>query len=161
MRAAAQSFRENPAFKSEDAILELGTGEALVSFLNDDGQPEIVERAKILPPQCLMAAAPESDLKAALDARGDLMKKYGEAVDRESVFEQLGEVAKQDEEAKKLEKGKAKEAEKAARKAEREAEKQQQQFMKGVSKFAGQILGTFGREATRQITRNLFDGRRR
>ena len=161
MRAAAQSFRENPAFKSEDAILELGTGEALVSFLNDDGQPEIVERAKILPPQCLMAAAPESDLKAALDARGDLMKKYGEAVDRESVFEQLGEVAKQDEEAKKLEKEKAKEAEKAARKAEREAEKQQQQFMKGVSKFAGQILGTFGREATRQITRNLFDGRRR
>ena len=161
MRAAAQSFRENPAFKSEDAILELGTGEALVSFLNDDGQPEIVERAKILPPQCLMAAAPESDLKAALDARGDLMKKYGEAVDRESVFEQLGEVAKQDEEAKKLEKGKANEAEKAARKAEREAEKQQQQFMKGVSKFAGQILGTFGREATRQITRNLFDGRRR
>lgn len=161
MRAAAQSFRENPAFKSEDAILELGTGEALVSFLNDDGQPEIVERAKILPPQCLMAAAPESDLKAALDARGDLMKKYGEAVDRESAFEQLGEVAKQDEEAKKLEKEKAKEAEKAARKAEREAEKQQQQFMKGVSKFAGQILGTFGREATRQITRNLFDGRRR
>ena len=128
MRAAAQSFRENPAFKSEDAILELGIGEALVSFLNDDGQPEIVERAKILPPQCLMAAAPESDLKAALDARGDLMKKYGEAVDRESVFEQLGEVAKQDEEAKKLEKGKAKEAEKAARKAEREAEKQQQQW---------------------------------
>ena len=175
VRAAAQSFRENPAFKSEDAILELGTGEALVSFLNDDGQPEIVERAKILPPQCLMAAAPESDLKAALDAQGDLMKKYGEAVDRESAFEQLTEQAKEDEDAEKLaeeraalekekaelEKQRAKEAEKAARKAEREAERQQQQFMKGVSKFAGQILGTFGREATRQITRNLFGGRRR
>ena len=175
VRAAAQSFRENPAFKSEDAILELGTGEALVSFLNDDGQPEIVERAKILPPQCLMAAAPESDLKAALDAQGDLMKKYGEAVDRESAFEQLTVQAKEDEEAEKLaeeraalekekaelEKQRAKEAEKAASKAEREAERQQQQFMKGVSKFAGQILGTFGREATRQITRNLFGGRRR
>ena len=150
VRAAAQSFRENPAFKSEDAILELGTGEALVSFLNEDGQPEVVERAKILPPQCLMAAAPEADLKAALDAQADLMAKYGEAVDRESAFEQLTEQAEKDEEA-----------EKAARKAEREAEKQQQQFMKGVSKFAGQILGTFGREATRQITRNLFGGRRR
>lgn len=186
VRAAAQSFRENPAFKSEDAILELGTGEALVSFLNDDGQPEIVERAKILPPQCLMAAAPESDLKAALDAQADLMKKYGDAVDRESAFEQLDEVAKQDEEAKKLEeereelekekakleKEKAKEVEKAARKAEREAEKaaereararqkQQEQMMKGIGKFAGQIFGTFGREATRQITRNLFGGRRR
>ena len=171
VRAAAQSFRENPAFKSEDAILELGTGEALVSFLNEDGQPEVVERAKILPPQCLMAAAPEADLKAALDAQADLMKKYGEAVDRESAFEQLTEEAEKDAEAERLaeeraalekeraelEKLKAKEAEEAAR----EAEKQQQQFMKGVSKFAGQILGTFGREATRQITRNLFGGRRR
>lgn len=44
VRAAAESFRENPAFKSEDVILELGTGEALVSFLNEDGQPEVVER---------------------------------------------------------------------------------------------------------------------
>ncbi len=151
VRAAAQSFRENPAFKSEDAILELGTGEALVSFLNDDGQPEVVERAKILPPQCLMAAAPEADLKAALDAQADLMKKYGEAVDRESAFEQLTEQAKKAE----------REAEKAAEREARAAEKQQEQFMKGVSKFAGQILGTFGREATRQITRNLFGGRRR
>ena len=150
VRAAAQSFRENPEFKSEDAILELGTGESLVSFLNDDGQPEIVERAKILPPQCLMAAAPEADLKAALDAQADLMKKYGEAVDRESAFEQLDEQAEKDEEA-----------EKAAEREARAAEKQQEQFMKGVSKFAGQILGTFGREATRQITRNLFGGRRR
>mgnify|MGYP000217084759 CR=1 FL=1 len=129
VRAAAQSFRENPAFKSEDAILELGTGEALVSFLNDDGQPEIVERAKILPPQCLMAR-PEADLKAALSSQADLMKKYGDAVDRESAFEKLEEQEKQDEEAEKLaeeraelekekaelEKEKAKEVEKAARK---------------------------------------------
>ena len=175
MRAAAQSFRENPAFKSEDAILELGTGEALVSFLNDDGQPEIVERAKIMPPQCLMAAAPESDLKAALDAQSDLMKKYGEAVDRESAFEQLDEVAKQDEEAKKLEeereelekekakleKEKAKAEARAEKAAEKARQKQQDQFIKGIGKVAGTIFNTFGREATRQITRNLSGGRRR
>ena len=182
VRAAAESFRENPAFKSEDVILELGTGEALVSFLNEDGQPEIVERAKILPPQCLMAAAPESDLKAALDAQADLMAAYGEAVDRESAFEQLSEEAEKDAEAEKLaeeraalEKEKAeleklrakeaakaeREAEKAAERAERAAEKQQEQLMKGIGKIAGQIFGTFGREATRQITRNLFGGRRR
>lgn len=52
VKAAATSFRANPNFDSQEAILELGTGEALVSFLNEDGQPEIVERAKILPPQC-------------------------------------------------------------------------------------------------------------
>ena len=156
--------------------------EALVSFLNEDGQPEVVERAKILPPQCLMAAAPEADLKAALDAQADLMAKYGEAVDRESAFEQLTEEAEKDAEAERLaeeraalekeraelEKLKAKEAAKAEREArkaaEREAraaEKQQEQIMKGIGKFAGQIFGTFGREATRQITRNLFGGRRR
>ncbi len=186
VRAAAESFRENPAFKSGDVILELGTGEALVSFLNEDGQPEIVERAKILPPQCLMAAAPEADLKAAFDGQADLMKKYGEAVDRESAFEQLEEVAEEEAEADKLaaerealekekaefEAKKAKEAERAAAKAEREAqkaaereararEKQQEQMMKGIGKLANSILGTFGREATRQITRNLFGGRRR
>ena len=53
------------------------------------------------------------------------------------------------------------EAEKAAEREARAAEKQQEQIMRGIGKFAGQIFGTFGREATRQITRNLFGGRRR
>ncbi len=179
VRAAAQSFRENPAFKSEDVILELGTGEALVSFLNEDGQPEIVERAKILPPQCLMAAASDDVMKEALSAQDELMKKYGEAIDRESAEEQIEELeeeeekaAKEEEERKKREeekamkeKAKAKAAEKAAIRAEerkiRQREKQQEQMMKGIGKIASQVLGSFGREATRQITRNLFGGRRR
>ena len=179
VRAAAQSFRENPAFKSEGVILELGTGEALVSFLNEDGQPEIVERAKILPPQCLMAAASDDVMKEALSAQDELMKKYGEAVDRESAEEQIEELeeeeekaAKEEEERKKREeekamkeKAKAKAAEKAAIRAEerkiRQREKQQEQMMKGIGKIASQVLGSFGREATRQITRNLFGGRRR
>ena len=179
VRAAAQSFRENPAFKSEDVILELGTGEALASFLNEDGQPEIVERAKILPPQCLMAAASDDVMKEALSAQDELMKKYGEAVDRESAEEQIEELeeeeekaAKEEEERKKREeekamkeKAKAKAAEKAAIRAEerkiRQREKQQEQMMKGIGKIASQVLGSFGREASRQITRNLFGGRRR
>lgn len=186
VRAAAQSFRANPAFKSEEALLELGTGEALVSFLNEDGQPEVVERAKILPPQCLMGAAPGDALERALDAQADLMEKYGEAVDRKSAFELLGEASEQEAEAErlaaeraelerekaKLEKEKQKAAEKAAAKAAREAEraaeraarereKQQEQMIKGIGKVASSIFGTFGREATRQITRNLFGGRRR
>lgn len=51
VKTAAQTFRVNPAFKTEDAIMELGVGEALVSFLGGDGIPEIVERAFILPPE--------------------------------------------------------------------------------------------------------------
>ena len=50
VRAAAAAFRENPAFDSAEALLELGTGEALVSLLNEEGQPSIVERARVLPP---------------------------------------------------------------------------------------------------------------
>ena len=182
VKAAATSFRANPNFDSQEAILELGTGEALVSFLNEDGQPEIVERAKILPPQCLMAAASEDAIKSVMDGQSDLMDKYGTAVDRESAFEIiLGEVEKADEEkaeaeAKAEEEKKAieeaKEAEKAAEKAQKEAEKaaekaakaqakQQDQMIKEVGKIATSILGTIGREAARQISRNILGGRRR
>ena len=51
VRAAAQTFRTNPEFKTEDAIMELATGEALVSFLDEKGAPSIVERARILFPK--------------------------------------------------------------------------------------------------------------
>ena len=98
MKAAAQGFRPNPAFKSEDAILDLGTGEALVSFLDEDGRPCVVERAKILPPQCLMAAANEETMQFALFKQQDLQAKYGTAIDRESAFEVIA--AAKEEQAK-------------------------------------------------------------
>ena len=128
VKAAATSFRANPNFDSQEAILELGTGEALVSFLNEDGQPEIVERAKILPPQCLMAAASDDAIKGVMDGQSDLMNKYGTAVDRESAFEIIsGEAEKADEEKAEAE---AKEAEKAAEKAQKEAERPQRKLLK-------------------------------
>ncbi|MBR7074902.1 MAG: DUF853 family protein [Oscillospiraceae bacterium] len=122
VRAAARAFRANPAFKTEDAIMELGVGEALVSFLDEDGIPSIVERASILPPQSLMGAAGEEEVKRLIYG-DELDEKYREAVDRESAFEILtranAELEKQRAEAA------AAAAEEAAReKAEREAEKQ-------------------------------------
>ena len=122
VRAAARAFRANPAFKTEDAIMELGVGEALVSFLDEEGIPSIVERAAILPPQSLMGAAGEEEVKRLIYA-DELDEKYREAVDRESAFEILtranAELEKQRAEAA------AAAAEEAAReKAEREAEKQ-------------------------------------
>ena len=122
VRAAARAFRANPAFKTEDAIMELGVGEALVSFLDEDGIPSIVERASILPPQSLMGAAGEEEVKRLIYG-DELDGKYREAVDRESAFEILtranAELEKQRAEAA------AAAAEEAAReKAEREAEKQ-------------------------------------
>ena len=177
--------------------MELGTGEALVSFLNEDGQPEIVERAKILPPQCLMAAASDEAMKKAIDEQAPLMEKYGTAEDRESAFEQITEMAEDEaeaaeeaaeaeakakEEAEAAEKAR-KEEEKAAAKAEREAEKaaeraareaekaaereakarqkQTEDIVESIGKIATSFLGTFGRDAAKQISRGLFGTRRR
>ncbi len=122
VRAAARAFRANPAFKTEDAIMELGVGEALVSFLDESGIPSLVQRAKILPPCSLMGAAGSEEVRRLIFA-DPLDDKYRGGVDRESAFEILtranAELEKQREEAA------AAAAEEAARrKAEAEAEKQ-------------------------------------
>lgn len=89
VKAAADAFRANPAFDSSKVILELGTGEALVSFLDEKGQPCVVQNTKILCPQCLMAAADADHIKAMEPGEAQLMQKYGTAVDPESAFEIL------------------------------------------------------------------------
>ena len=157
IRAAAASFRANPSFDAETALQEVGTGEALVSLLNEDGQPSIVERAKILPPQCLMAQASDESIAAVISAQAPLMEKYGEAVDRESAFEMIeeekevsAEEARLAAERAQLEKERAefeamkakedakaqKEAEKAAEKAAKEAERARIAAEKAAAKEA-------------------------
>ena len=86
IRAAANAFRENPAFNTEDALAALGTGDALVSFLDEDGIPSIVENAKILPPQSLMGPAPADKVTMAINA-SEFDLKYRNTVDRESAYE--------------------------------------------------------------------------
>ena len=88
VRAAAETFRANPSFKTEEAIMELGTGEALVSFLDEKGTPTIVERAKVLFPLSQIGAITPSQ-------REDIIKgsriygRYDTLIDRESAFEVL------------------------------------------------------------------------
>ena len=88
MRTAAQTFRVNPAFDTEEAITQLKTGEALVSFLDEDGAPGVVQRATILPPQSSMNAI--SDEVRQEEIRTSYFAGvYDEPVDRESAYEQL------------------------------------------------------------------------
>ena len=116
VRVAAQAFRANPAFQAEDAIMELGVGEALTSFLDEGGVPTMVQRTKIICPQSLMAA-PEPMVRAKVLMR-DGMEKYDDYVDNLSAYEVLTE------EAEKAETAKQEEADRKAReKAEAEAEK--------------------------------------
>ena len=88
VRTAAQTFRTNPNFDTEEAITQLKTGEALVSFLDEDGAPGIVERATILPPQSSMNAISE-EVRAEEIRTSYFAGVYDEAVDRESAYEQL------------------------------------------------------------------------
>ena len=86
VHAAAQAFRVNPEFDTEKAILELGTGEALISFQNEKGAPEIVERATILPPQSLMGAIDGITRNKVINS-SPLVGKYDEALNPESAAE--------------------------------------------------------------------------
>ena len=88
VRSAANTFRANPAFKTEDAIMELGTGEALVSFLDDKGTPQMVERAKILFPLSQIGAISDQQRDTAIKS-SRMYGRYDKIIDRESAFEVL------------------------------------------------------------------------
>ena len=96
VKTAADTFRANPNFDTSDAIMNLETGEALVSFLDEKGAPSVVERAKILFPLSQIGAISEGQ-------RNDIMRqsrlagKYDKVDDRESAFEMLMKVKEQEE----------------------------------------------------------------
>ncbi len=88
VRAAAQTFRQNPAFDTETALTQLKTGEALISFLMEDGTPSVVQRATILPPQSYIGAISDS-LRETFVSTSIYEEKYGQEFDRESAYEIL------------------------------------------------------------------------
>ena len=88
VNAAAQTFRTNPAFDTKEAITQLETGEALVSFLDEKGAPSVVERARILFPLSQIGAISESQRSQIINA-SRLYGRYDHPIDRESAFEVL------------------------------------------------------------------------
>ena len=169
VKAAAASFRPNPRLDSEQEILSLGTGEALVSLLDEKGIPAMVERANILPPQSLMAPAREETRQSILEY-DPLYAAYQEAVDRYSAYEKLKEEADAKEQtalaeaeqkaAAKQEAEERKAAEKEA-KAQAAAKKKNQSAVgkaaKKVAKSAtNTVLNKVGRKLGKAIARGLF-----
>ncbi len=147
VRAAADSFRENPAFDTYETILNLGTGEAVVSFLGEDGIPGMAEKTFILPPKSFMGGI--SDEQRDQKVKGSLLySKYATAVDSDSAYEVLQrkglEAAAEAEaqaaqaaaeaEAAKAEQAAAKEAEKAEKEAAKAAEKAEREAQKAAEK---------------------------
>jgi DNA helicase HerA-like ATPase len=88
VKAAAQTMRANPAFSAEQVITELGVGEALISFLDEKGRPNIVERGMVIAPQSKMGALDTAARNHAIN-HSPLHDRYKEMVDRESAYEKL------------------------------------------------------------------------
>lgn len=88
VKTAAETFRPNPEFDTTEVISTLGTGEALVSVLEEKGAPSIVQQVDILPPQSFIGAI-EDNYRAELMSISSLRDKYRNAVDRESAYEML------------------------------------------------------------------------
>ena len=105
VKTAADTFRPNPAFKTDEAIMNLETGEALVSFLDEKGAPAMVERAKILFPLSQIGAITEGQ-RLDIIKQSRIYGKYDTPVDRESAFEVLmaeSELAQQEQEQAEIE----------------------------------------------------------
>jgi len=86
--AAAQTFRPNPKLDTAKVIMELGKGEALVSFLEGNGTPAMVERVMIRPPSARIGPITPEERKAIMDA-SPVKGKYDTAVDAESAYEMI------------------------------------------------------------------------
>ena len=125
VKAVANSFRTNPEFNTEEAILGLGTGEALISFANEKGEPTVVEKATILPPQSNMGSI-EMPMRLMMMGRSEFYGKYDDAVDRESAYEQItSENEAKVEEQKAIQEQKEREKKEAEEKKQAELEAKQ------------------------------------
>lgn len=97
VKAAAQTMRANPAFNTESAIQELGTGEALLSFLDEKGSPSVVERASVIAPGSRMGPVTDEERNGLIN-HSPLYGKYEEEIDRESAYEKLQQGVQQNSE---------------------------------------------------------------
>lgn len=162
VKAAAQTFRPNPKFDTLDVITELATGEALVSCLDEDGRPGIVERGYIVTPLSLFGTIDASERNRIINS--SLMKgKYEREIDRESAYELL--IAQ------------AKKAETAALKEQEELQKQKEQDqrkketakkstrsssrMTPLERMSNSAMSSIGREIGRSLIRGLLGSLKR
>lgn len=173
LKAAAETYRTNPRFSTEDAIKEVGVGEAVTSMLEAKGAPGIVERTLIRPPSSQLGPISELERKGVI-AMSPIAGKYETPVDRQSAYEVL--------------QGRAEAAAKAAEEAERleEESEEQERALKQARRYDGtqvgrstsrrssssnsvggqltkmvvkELTGTTGRRIVRGILGGLFKGR--
>ena len=163
VKVAADAFRTNPKFNTTEAILTLGTGEALVSFQNDKGEPEIVEKVTILPPQSKIGTIDDITRNKIINT-SSLIGKYDEMIERDSAFEELNEMIKQKlEEEEQIRQQELEEKEKIKKqkeeeKAKKEAEKERKNSLgyKVGKKVANKTLDKAINKGLNSIFKSIF-----
>lgn len=161
VKAAAETFRANPAINVETAITELGVGEALVSCLDEKGTPAMVEQVYIVPPQSQIGPVSEQQRQQLL-ANSLVAGQYETVVDRESAYEILKAKAEQTaqaqaEQAAQLAEQKA--AEQAAKEEARAARSGGDSAMNAFAKSAARAIGSnVGRQIVRGVLGSIFGG---
>ena len=141
VKAVAESFRVNPAFNTYDMIQNLGVGEAVVSFLSEDGVPGVAQKIFVLPPQSRFGTISDAD-RDQLIRENFLYTRYANPVDNPSAYEFLQRQG--------LEKQSQKEKEEEDKKAEKEEqkakEKEQRAYKNAAKSVASSAAGTIGRQ---------------
>ena len=161
VKVIADSFRPNPNMDTEQTILGLGTGEAVVSFINEKGEPGIAEKVTILPPQSLMGAIDPS-IRLSVMNRSEYRGKYDNKINRESAYEKIQAVMqekeeiRQQEEAQKAEEKAAKDKEKEEKSKAKNSKKEKTAMEKVVEKTANSALSTIGRKLGTSIVNGIF-----
>lgn len=156
VKVAAETFRENPEFKTADAIMELGTGEALVSFLDEKGAPSVVERAKILFPLSQIGAVTDGQ-RGQIINQSRLYGKYDSVVDRESAFEVLMEEAEAALRAEQEAAAAEEAAEQEEKAAKSKSKKSDNPLLKGifgavVGAVVTSVTSSIGSEVSKKVT---------
>lgn len=168
IRAVAETFRANESFNIEEAVTQLGVGEALVSFLDAEGAPGVVERAYIIPPRSRIGALTAEE-RAAVMAASPVAGKYDQRVDRESAYELLqARMQRAEQEAAAEQQRQEFEKEREALEKERErlereeAKRKRSRSRKDpMDEFLDDAASTFGREIGRALSRGLLGSLRR
>ena len=168
LKAAAETFRENPAFDTEEVIGQLGVGEALISTLDAKGVPSIVERTLMAPPRSQFGPV-DAKRRAELISRSPLNSAYEQTIDRESAYEMLqkreGELARQrqlaaEEEARIQEEQKRRKQDEKAQSPAGRSGGNRQSVGEALAKSIARTIGsTLGRQIVRGILGSIT-GRR-
>ena len=167
-RAVAASFRTNPEFDTYEVLTNLGTGEAIMSVLDEKGVPGIVKKCKVLPPRSLMGPISDEEKQKEI-MMNNLYLKYQQGVDRDSAYEFFQRMAKEedlrkeqdaqaaaaakDQAAADKEEEKARQAEE--RKRQKEEERAEREAKNRRKQVASSAAGTIGRELGNMVGKSI------